>query len=122
MLQITLGRFRAVPEGDDPSLPRTFAGWRDGMDDQDVLTAARGWWALNRSRAEHERYAVISARGVGRLTVEIIATSWRTRTDGRHAFNGTILPSGHPIHDRYVNQPVPPSHGNPVHYINDTAR
>lgn len=41
MLQITLGRFTAVPGGDDTNLPRTFAGWRDGMSDQDVLTAAR---------------------------------------------------------------------------------
>jgi hypothetical protein len=121
MLQITLGRFTAVPEGDDPYLPRTFAGWRDGMSDQDVLTAARGWWVLNRSRAEHERYVVICARGLGRLAVQIIGTSWATRADGRHAFNGTILSPGHPIHDLYVGQPVPPSYGNPVHYINDPA-
>lgn len=83
MLQITLGTFRAVPESDDPNLPRTFAGWRDCMSDQDVLTAARGWWVLNRSRAEHERYAIIGARGLGRLAVEIIETSWATRADGR---------------------------------------
>lgn len=121
MLQITLGTFRSVPEGDDPNLPRTFAGWRDGMSDQDVLTAARGWWVLNGSRAERERYAIIGARGLGRLAVEIIEPSWVTRADGRHAFNGTILPPGHHIHDRYVGQPVPLSHGNPVQYINDTA-
>jgi hypothetical protein len=115
MLQIILGEFRDdVPEGDDLDLPRTFAGWREGMSEQDVLTAARGWWVLNRSRAEHERYAVISAQGLGRLVVEITGTEWATRADGRHAFNGAILPRGHPVHDRYVGQPVPPSHGNPV--------
>lgn len=58
---------------------------------------------------------------MGRLVVEIIDTSWATRTDGRHAFNGTVLPSGHPIHDRYVGKPMRPSHGNPVQYFNDTA-
>ena len=68
------------PKATTPTFPARLLAGGDGMSDQDAPTAARGWWVLNRSRAEHERYVVIGARGLGRLAVEIIGTSWVTRT------------------------------------------
>jgi hypothetical protein len=56
MLQITLGRYGRADEVEHNKefLARHHYGWYPGMSDEDVYTSARGWWVLNRSRAERE--------------------------------------------------------------------
>ncbi len=123
MIHITLGAFGYQPDENDDFLPRSHNGWHPGMSHQAVLTSARGWWVLNRSRAERENYAVVTAQGIAIQAIEI--GEWRTKTgpDGkvRHAFDGKILGPGHPVHDRYVGKPLPPASRNPIHYITDPA-
>ena len=90
------------------------------MKGQDILASARGWWVLNRLRAERERYAVVTAEGAAIQAIEI--TEWRTHDgSGRHAFNGKILGPGHPVHDRYIGKPLAAASRNPIHYISDPA-
>jgi hypothetical protein len=118
MLQITLGRYGYQPDENDEFLPRNHNGWHPGMGDKDILASARGWWVLDRTRAEREKYAVVAADATAVQVIEI--TEWRTHPEsGRHAFNGKILGAGHPLYDRYVGEPLPAASRNPIHYISD---
>ncbi len=122
MIQITLGAYGYQPDQSDDFLPRRHSGWHPGMDDSDVLASARGWWVLNLSRAEREKYAVVTAQGIAIQAIEI--TEWRTKTGAngtRHAFAGKILAPGHPVHGRYVGKPLPSASRNPIHYVSDPA-
>jgi hypothetical protein len=118
MLLITLGPYGREPDEDNEFLPRVHYGWYPGMSEADIYTSARGWWVLNRARAERESYAVARAGGIGRVAIEI--TRWWTDPgSGRHAFDGRILPLGHPVHDRYVGRPATAPSRNPIHYMPD---
>ena len=120
MLEITLGKYGYQPDEDNEFLPRNHNGWHPRMSDEDIFASARGWWVLNRTRAEREKYAVVTAEGTAVQAIEI--TEWRTDLKtGRHAFNGKILPAGHPVHDRYVDKPLAAASRNPIHYISDPA-
>jgi hypothetical protein len=121
MLQIHLsGAPEYQPDEDLAFLPRDFNGWTRQMTPQQVYTSARGWWRLSRTRAEHERYAVVEAEGRCRMAIEI--TRWETHPEsGRHAFEGIILQPGHHVHDHYVGQPMSPASQNPIHYFTDAA-
>ena len=118
MLQITLGVYGRALDEDREFLPRSHYGWYQGMSDADVYTAARGWWVLNRTRAEREKYAVVTADGIARQVIEI-GEWWTDPEMKRHAFNGQILPSGHSVRDRYVGKPLASASRNPIHYITD---
>jgi hypothetical protein len=123
MIQITLGGYDYQPDQEDDFLPRRHSGWHQDMTDQEVFASARGWWVLDRNRAEREKYAIVTAQGSAIQAIEI--SEWRTRTDPRgqvrHAFDGKILAPGNPIYDRYVGKPLPSASRNPIHYVTDPA-
>jgi hypothetical protein len=116
MIVITLGEVRDT--SDDP-LGRDRAGYKEGMSDLAVYDAGRGTWHLG-ARADRERYALFAFQGRVKLAVEISGID--PMPGGRSAITGTILGTGHPVHDRYVGQLSPvrvegerPSR-NPVRY------
>lgn len=121
MLQITLGTARYQPEDQSSDfLPRTLAGWHETMTEKEVYDAARGWWRLNAARAQHERYAVVVARGVVRLVIEINQGDWRYAENiDRWAFSGKVLGQGHAVHDRYIGRTLPAANQNPIRYFED---
>jgi len=120
MLRIRLGHRRYIgdEELEDPILRRTLVGWDPTMSDDEVALAARGWWRIG-ERADNERYAAVVGGGIIRevMTIE----RWHTAQDGRRAFDGELLPPGHPVRDRLVGQPDPVASAarNPVAYIDD---
>jgi hypothetical protein len=120
MLQINLGPPQDQPDQNDPFLPRTMIGWHPGMSEAALFASARGWWRLNRTRAEKEEYAVIVADGLVRQIIRI--TEWTTHyQSGWHAFNGQIIKPGNSIHDRYAGKPLDRVSQNPIHYLDDST-
>lgn len=124
MLRIKLGPRKHVDESGDPFLPREYAGWEPCLSDEQVYEAARGWWVLNRSRAEKEKYAVIVCDGRIRLVVAI--EGWESSTEHdrqgklRHAFRGRFVLQPEDGLDDLLEQPdpVPSGRQNPIAYIN----
>jgi hypothetical protein len=120
VLRIKLAKITYIgdEQGNHPFLPRQHGGWDPTMTDQQVYDAARGWWRLNRRRAEQERYAIVVAGGLCRMAIEI--TEWRQEGD-RRAFAGRILQPGNPVYDRFVGEPDPADSTSrfPVLYLTD---
>jgi hypothetical protein len=119
MIHITLGSRVDMDPAEDP-LGRSHRGWWPGMSDADCYQSNRGRWVLG-ERADHERYALFSARDGGRklvrLAVEITAPPEDTGP-GRRALRGKILRAGHPVFDQYVEQEAPVmGPRNPVTYF-----
>jgi hypothetical protein len=90
------------------------------MSDEDCYRSNRGRWVLG-ARADHERYALFSARNEGRklvrMAIEITAPPEDTG-EGRRALQGRILRPGHPVYDMYVGHGAPVTNQrNPVAYI-----
>jgi hypothetical protein len=120
MLQITVGEARYQPDDqDDDFLPRTLAGWHEKMTDSEVYDAARGWWKLSLARAEHERFAVVVARGIVRQVIEIHEWRYSGPKLDRYAFSGEVLRPGHAVHDRYIGTSRPSANQNPIRYFDD---
>jgi len=86
------------------------------MSEQEVYDAGRGWWKLG-SRAEREKYALLTALGVVRQVIEI--TGWDQAGADRRAFEGTILGPGHPMYEQYFGQVLEATSRNPIGYLDD---
>jgi hypothetical protein len=119
VIHITLGGRIDMDPAEDP-LRRMHRGWVQGMSDDDCYRSNRGRWVLG-ERADHERYALFSARHEGRklvrMAIEITAPAEDTG-DGRRALRGAILRPGHPVYDAYVGREAPVmTQRNPVAYI-----
>jgi hypothetical protein len=85
------------------------------MSDNAAWDAARGCWVLG-EQASSQRYVVFSWNGKVRLAAEI--SSLGKVRDGRSYFNGTILPPGHEVFDKYVGKKSPVQNvRNPVTYF-----
>ncbi|MFF7135372.1 hypothetical protein ACFZBZ_23800 [Streptomyces sp. NPDC008196] len=114
MIHITLGAMRYVSPEED-QLGRDHVGWDPNMDDEALFRANRGCWVLG-ERADREKYALLSSRGVVRQAIEI--DQLVPVSGGRRAIEGRFLGAGHPVHDAYVGkpQPVEPTR-NPVTYF-----
>lgn len=122
MLRVKLGvrRYVGDKESTDLFLPREVAGWDPTMTDEEIYTAARGWWRLS-ERAEREKYSVVVCGDTIRLVIAIDEWARPREGDGRRAFRGRILQSGNAVHDRLIGQPdpVPTASRNPVAYFED---
>jgi hypothetical protein len=119
VIHITLGGRVDMDPAQDP-LGRSHRGWWPGMTDEDCYRSNRGRWVLG-ERADHERYALLSARSGGRklvrLAIEIAAPPVDTG-GGRRALRGLVLQAGHPVFDQYVGQDAPVAgQRNPVAYF-----
>lgn len=121
MLHITLGERQKV-DASDPLVGRIHNGWREGMSEHEMYVNNRGRWVLG-ERADRERYALFSAKGVVRMAVEIdrLRSSDGTEErdpDGRRCIEGKVLPQGHPVREEYVGKPTPVTgQRNPVAYF-----
>ncbi|GAA0464464.1 hypothetical protein ACFQ2B_40395 [Streptomyces stramineus] len=105
MLRIRPGARLYEPD-DHPFLTRELRGYDPTMSPLEVLNAARGWWVLAEA-AENEKFAVVVSRNTGLVVMAVAIERWEQDEQGRRAFAGRILPSGNPVHDRYVDQPDP---------------
>lgn len=115
MIQITLGKQRAVDPTGDP-LGRSQVGWSPGLSPQELFDIARGTWKMSQTRAAQERYAVVNGDGIVRLVFEIDAIV--DAPGGRLTFEGRVLEPGHSVHDHYVDKPAPKGkQQNPVTYF-----
>ncbi|MER5601659.1 hypothetical protein [Streptomyces sp. NPDC002265] len=113
MLTIALGNYRTFLEDEYGNCT---AGWRPGLTDEEVYAAGRGRWRLG-TRADRERYALFTAKGIVVLAVEIDNIT-AAGLDGRRTVNGTILKSGDPVYDAYVGGDAPVGKSqNPVQYV-----
>lgn len=116
MLHITLGDHRAVdPETDE--LGRNAVGYAPTMSDEQLYEANRGCWVLG-ERANNERYALFSHKGIVRMAVAIDRIE--DTSSNRRAIVGPILRPGERVHDIYVGGPAPVQGvRNPVTYVDD---
>jgi hypothetical protein len=103
MLTIALGAYQTFPEDE---FGKSSAGWRPGLSDEQVY-----------ARADHERYALFTAKGIVVLAIEIGGIS-DLDPDGRRTITGTVLQPGNPVYDKYVGEDAPVGKSqNPVQYI-----
>lgn len=116
MLHITLGERRLVASETD-ELGRDHVGYETGMSDEDMYTANRGCWVLG-ERADSERYALFSHKGIVRMAIAIERIE--PTSSNRRAIAGQVLQPGDRVYDVYVGGPAP-VHGvrNPITYIDD---
>jgi hypothetical protein len=123
MLHITLA---AKTPADDPTDPlqRTFYGWGEGDPVEQNWANNRGYWVLG-ARANRENYVIFSYNRVHRVVMaaEIDRIIDAPGKPGRKIIEGRVLAAGHPVHDRYVGEPTPPSARvrNPVTYLDSTV-
>jgi hypothetical protein len=122
MLRIKLGPRKTVDESADPFLPRNNAGWESGLTPNEIYEASRGWWVLNRSRAEKETHAVVVCEG--KICLVIAIEEWASSPEHdsqgklRHAFRGRILQSGDRMHELVGRlDPMPSGRQNPIAYV-----
>lgn len=106
MIQINIrSRHEANP---DDELGRGYCGWSDRLTPEEVYEAARGCWKLS-DRADSERFAVVVHRGLVRCVIEIDRIE--PVSTGRRAIVGRAVGEGHPVHDRWIDQPAPSNRG-----------
>jgi hypothetical protein len=118
MIQISLGKKKPVDPNTD-SLHRSEVGWCEGLPERQLYEIARGGWVMGR-RAERQRYAIVCAGGIARQAIEIHRVF--DVGGGRRAFDGRVLQSGDPVHDRYVGKPAPNgTQQNPITYFEPTT-
>ncbi|MEU3455303.1 hypothetical protein ABZ671_17155 [Micromonospora sp. NPDC006766] len=89
------------------------------MTEDEAWTSGRGVWKVNAERARRQRFLLVVGEGVVRAVAEITGITAHTTPSGeRTAFEGQVLPAGHPMRDRYLDQPDPVTNGsqNPVGY------
>jgi hypothetical protein len=103
LIQVTLGRARAVDPALDP-LRRSRLGWSPGLSHDELYGVARGTWTLG-ERVRRERFVVVCADGLVWQAIEIERIV--DTPDGRRAFEGRVLHRGHEVHDTYVGGPAP---------------
>jgi hypothetical protein len=114
MIQITLGKKKSVDPDTDP-LQRSQIGWEEGLTDERLFATARGTWVMG-TKADQERYAVIS--GDGRIRGAIEIDEIEPTNDGRRAFIGRLLQPGDPVYDHYIDKPAPNGkQQNPITYF-----
>ncbi|WP_331743684.1 hypothetical protein OG762_48305 (plasmid) [Streptomyces sp. NBC_01136] len=113
MLTIALGTYQTFPTDE---YGKSTAGWRPGLTDEEVYEAGRGRWRLG-TRADRERYALFTAKGIVVLAVRIDSIT-AADPDGRRTINGTVLKPGDPMYDKYVGSDAPVGKSqNPVQYV-----
>lgn len=113
MLTIALGAYETFPTD---QYGKSSAGWRPGLTDDQVYEAGRGRWKLG-TRADNERYALLTAKNIVVLAIEITGIS-APDPDGRRTITGDILQPGHPVYDKFVGEDAPTGRSqNPIQYI-----
>ncbi|MFD0260156.1 hypothetical protein ACFRKE_01005 [Kitasatospora indigofera] len=113
MLTIALGAYETFPTD---QYGKSAAGWRPGLTDHQVYESGRGRWKLG-ARANSERYALFTAKGIVVLAVEINSIG-APDADGRRTITGTVLQPGDPVYDKYVGEDPPVGRSqNPIQYI-----
>lgn len=104
-VRIRLGDYERVL--DDP-LDREAIGYFPRMTEAEVLEAARGVWRLDMKIVSRERFALAVGQDIVRAVGEIIGvTEHETKRGLRKALVVVPLTPGHPMYDRYINQPDP---------------
>ncbi|RJK92521.1 hypothetical protein [Vallicoccus soli] len=116
MLHITLGDRRPVDPVED-ELGRNHVGFAADMSQADLYAVNRGCWVLG-ERADTERYALFSYKGIVRMALAIDAIE--PTSSNRRALVGRILQPGDRVHDVYVGGPAPiVGARNPITYVPD---
>jgi hypothetical protein len=103
--------------------------YREGMSDEELYDATRGVWAARGKRRSSCKLAFVVMAG---KIVEVYAIhEWHPAgttpcASGRKIdfaqnaddweFTGVLAPSD--VRRKYIGQPVPPSNGNPIRYLN----
>jgi hypothetical protein len=105
----------AVNPATDP-LGRDRLGYADGMGDWAFFDVARGPWVLDERKVASQPYAVVSHDGriKGVLRIDRLAPS---PVPGKVIIIGAVLDDDDPIARRYLSQPAPDDHKNPVTYF-----
>lgn len=106
-VRIRLGDYERVT-GD--ALDRDAIGYFPRMTEAEALEAGRGVWLLNSKVISREQFTLITDRGQGlvRAVARIIAVTEHDTDRGRKkALKAELLGPGHPMYDRYINQPDP---------------
>lgn len=107
-----------APAAGDP-LKRTWVGWKDTANDDELWEINRGMWGLG-PRVDRERIATLSYAGAIRVVAEITARTGDYVGGRRKWFlTGTVLRPGDPVHDALMGAPAPPGR-SPVQYFDTT--
>lgn len=117
MLHITLSSIQHKdPEKDE--LGRSWVGYSEDKSIEELYEQNRGCWVLG-ARADRERYALFSYRGIVKFAIAIDGIE---PTPTRRALVGTILELGDPVYDQYVDKESPVSRvRNPITYFDASA-
>ncbi|WP_395368701.1 hypothetical protein OHU45_02045 [Streptomyces tubercidicus] len=106
-IRIRLGDYERVT-GD--ALERDAIGYFPRMTEAEALEAGRGMWRLDMRIVSRERFLLITDTGQGlvRAVAEITAVTEHDTDRGlKKALEADPLGPGHPMYDRYINQPDP---------------
>ncbi|GAA1100456.1 MULTISPECIES: hypothetical protein [Nocardiopsis] len=92
----------------DDALGRDAIGYFPRMTETEAWEAGRGLWRLNLKVVSRERFAVIVGQDLVRAVAGITdVTAHMTGLGPKKALEGDLLGPGHPMYDRYINQPDP---------------
>ncbi|MGH3804902.1 MAG: hypothetical protein ACRDTD_33105, partial [Pseudonocardiaceae bacterium] len=106
-IRIRLGDYERVT-GD--ALNRSAIGYFPRMTEAEAFEAGRGVWRLDMGVVGRERFALITDKGehLVRAVAEITRVTEHDTPQGRRkALEAELLDAGHPMYDRYINQPDP---------------
>lgn len=78
------------------------------MTEAEALEAGRGVWLLNSKVISREQFTLITGQDLVRAVARIAAVTEHDTVGGRKkALEAELLGPGHPMYDRYINQPDP---------------
>lgn len=109
-VRIRLGAYQQVT---NDVLARSAIGYFPRMTEAEALEAGRGVWRLDRRLISRERFTLIVGENLVRAVAEVHGiTDYDTDRGPKKALEATLLTSGHPVYDRYINQPDPLSNAS----------
>lgn len=125
MIHITLSAERRLDDPSSDALGRDRVGYAETMSSLALYDANHGTWVLG-PKADTERFALFTFKGVVRQAVEIDrlekVDTGGGHQHGRSIIHGRILEAGSPVYDQYVGK-TSPVQGvrNPVTYFNENV-
>ncbi|MFF3062642.1 hypothetical protein [Streptomyces sp. NPDC057909] len=104
-IRIRLGDYEQVT---NDALGRSAIGYFPRMTEAEALEAGRGVWLLNSKVISREQFTLITGQDFVRAVARITDVTEHDTDRGRKkALEAELLGPGHPMYDRYINQPDP---------------